>query len=188
MISTTRALIVASPQFGDYVTKETTRIGVDLSQQDIWYFSQSEQSAHAWKSQLARKAVTQRVKWVAWRLQVSLAIWTSELFLALYGRTVTVSAKAAGSMALGRSCSSCSEEKSPMVSNPDPKQYWNNWKNDIIVFCGQSGETFRASPTQLPWEGDWRWRFYSLRNERQFVITRHRIESSFSYHLSVHLT
>ena len=24
------------------------------------------------------------------------------------------------------SCSSCSEEKSPMVLNPDPKQYWNN--------------------------------------------------------------
>ena len=24
------------------------------------------------------------------------------------------------------SCSSCSEEKSPMEPNPDPKQYWNN--------------------------------------------------------------
>ena len=73
MISTTRALIVASPQFGDHVTKETTRIGVDLSQRGIWY------------------------KWVAWRLQVSLAIWSSELFLALSGRTVTFRAKPAGS-------------------------------------------------------------------------------------------
>ena len=23
---------------------------------------------------------------------------------------------------------------SPMVSNPDPKQYWNNWKNDMSLF------------------------------------------------------
>ena len=43
------------------------------------------------------------------------------------------------------SCSSCSEEKSPMVPNPDPNQYWNNWKNDMSLFsttnqerpCGQ---------------------------------------------------
>ena len=41
------------------------------------------------------------------------------------------------------------EEKSQMVPNPDPKQYSNNWKNDVIVFCDQSGETLRAAPTQL---------------------------------------
>ena len=31
-------------------------------------------------------------------------------------------------------CSSCSEEESLMVPNPDPKQYWNNWKNDMSSF------------------------------------------------------
>ena len=36
MISTTHALIVASPQFGDHVTKETISIG-DLSQPDIFH-------------------------------------------------------------------------------------------------------------------------------------------------------
>ena len=35
------------------------------------------------------------------------------------------------------------------VMYPDPKQYWNNWKNDVIVFCDQSGETLGAAPTQL---------------------------------------
>ena len=30
--------------------------------------------------------------------------------------------------------SSCSEEKSPIVPNPDPKEYYNNWKNDISLF------------------------------------------------------
>ena len=37
-----------------------------------------------------------------------------------------------------------------MVPNPDPKQYLNNGKNNVIVFCYQSGETLRAAPTQLP--------------------------------------
>ena len=32
------------------------------------------------------------------------------------------------------SCSSCSEDKSPMVPNPDHKRYWNNWKNDMSLF------------------------------------------------------
>ena len=47
-----------------------------------------------------------------------------------------------------QSCSSCLEEKSPMVPNPDPKQYWDNRKNYVIVFCDQSGETLQAAPTQ----------------------------------------
>ena len=34
---------------------------------------------------------------------------------------------------------SCSEDKSPMVSNPDPKQNWNNWKNDMSP--GRGGGT-----------------------------------------------
>ena len=53
-----------------------------------------------------------------------------------------------------------------MVPNPDTKQYWNNWKNDMSLFpttnqerpyeqllhnCDQSGETLRAARTQLPW-------------------------------------
>ena len=38
------------------------------------------------------------------------------------------------------SCSSCSEEKSLMVSNPDPKQYWNNWKNDMSLFSTTNQE------------------------------------------------
>ena len=41
-----------------------------------------------------------------------------------------------------------------MVPNPDPKQYWNNWKNDIIVFCDQLGETLWAAPTQLYMGGE----------------------------------
>ena len=41
------------------------------------------------------------------------------------------------------SCSRCSEEKSPLVPNPDSKQ-WH-----VIVFCDQSGKTLRAAPTQL---------------------------------------
>ena len=40
----------------------------------------------------------------------------------------------------GGSCSSCSEEKSPMVPNPDPKQYWNNWKNDMSLFSATNQE------------------------------------------------
>ena len=40
----------------------------------------------------------------------------------------------------GWSCSSCSEEKSPMVPNPDPKQYWNNWKNDMSSFSATNQE------------------------------------------------
>ena len=32
------------------------------------------------------------------------------------------------------SCSSCSEEKSPMVPNPDPKQFWNKQKNNMSLF------------------------------------------------------
>ena len=42
--------------------------------------------------------------------------------------------------ALGRSCCSCSEEKSPVVPNPDPKQYWNNWKNDMSLFSAANQE------------------------------------------------
>ena len=38
------------------------------------------------------------------------------------------------------SYSSCSEEKSPMVPNPDPKQYWNNWKNDMSLFSATNQE------------------------------------------------
>ena len=38
------------------------------------------------------------------------------------------------------SCSSCSEEKSPMMPNPDPKQYWNNWKNDMSLFSATNQE------------------------------------------------
>ena len=34
----------------------------------------------------------------------------------------------------GGACSSCSVKKSPMVPNLDPKQYWNNWKNDMSLF------------------------------------------------------
>ena len=52
------------------------------------------------------------------------------------------------------SCSSCLEEKSPMVPNPDPKQklkQLTEWH--VIVFCEQSGETWRAAPTQLPLSG-----------------------------------
>ena len=37
-------------------------------------------------------------------------------------------------------CSSCSMEKSPMVPNPDPKQYWNNWKNDMSLFSATNQE------------------------------------------------
>ena len=32
------------------------------------------------------------------------------------------------------------EEKSPMVSNRDPKQYWNNWKNDMPLFSATNQE------------------------------------------------
>ena len=38
------------------------------------------------------------------------------------------------------SCSSCSEEKSPVVPNPDPKQYWNSWKNDMSLFSATNQE------------------------------------------------
>ena len=27
-----------------------------------------------------------------------------------------------------------------MVPNPDPKQYWNNWKNDILLFSATNQE------------------------------------------------
>ena len=36
---------------------------------------------------------------------------------------------------------SCSEEKLPLVPNPDPKQYWNNWKNDMSLFSATNQET-----------------------------------------------
>ena len=39
-----------------------------------------------------------------------------------------------------KSCSSCLEEKSPMVPNPDPKQYSNNWKNDMSLFSATNQE------------------------------------------------
>ena len=32
-----------------------------------------------------------------------------------------------------------------MVPNPDSKQYWNNWKNDISLFSDQSGEGLTSS-------------------------------------------
>ena len=32
------------------------------------------------------------------------------------------------------------EEKSPMVPPPDPKQYWNNWKNDMSLFSATNQE------------------------------------------------
>ena len=52
------------------------------------------------------------------------------------------------------SCGSCLEEKSAMVPNPDPKQKLKQLKEwHVIVFCDQSGETFRATPTQLPFSG-----------------------------------
>ena len=52
------------------------------------------------------------------------------------------------------SCGSCLEEKSTMVPNPDPKQKLKQLKEwHVIVFCDQSGETFRATPTQLPFSG-----------------------------------
>ena len=53
------------------------------------------------------------------------------------------------------SCSSCSEEKSPMVPNPDPKQ--DNWKNDISLFPATNKETSltRSSyTTRLKERGD----------------------------------
>ena len=34
-----------------------------------------------------------------------------------------------------------SEEKLPMVPNPDSKQYWNNWKNDMSLFSATNQET-----------------------------------------------
>ena len=37
-------------------------------------------------------------------------------------------------------CSSCLEEKSTMMPNPDPKQYWNNWKNDMSFFFATNHE------------------------------------------------
>ena len=38
-----------------------------------------------------------------------------------------------------------------MVPNPDPKQYWNNWKNDISLFSATNQERpYEAAPTQLP--------------------------------------
>ena len=44
--------------------------------------------------------------------------------------------------------SNCSEENSPMVPNPDFKQYWNNWKNDRSLFSATNQErTLRAAPT-----------------------------------------
>ena len=36
-----------------------------------------------------------------------------------------------------------------MVRFPDPEQYYNNWKNDVIVSCDQVEETFRSAPTLL---------------------------------------
>ena len=38
------------------------------------------------------------------------------------------------------SCGSCLEEKSAMVPNPDPKQNWNNWKNDMSLFSVNNQE------------------------------------------------
>ena len=35
---------------------------------------------------------------------------------------------------LKQGSSSCSEEKSPMVPTADPKQCYNNWKNDMLLF------------------------------------------------------
>ena len=54
--------------------------------------------------------------------------------------------------------SSCSEEKSPMVRFPDPKQYLllkQLEESNIIVSCDQLGDTLPAAPTnqlclQLP--------------------------------------
>ena len=51
-----------------------------------------------------------------------------------------------------RSCkrSSCPEEKSPMVSFPDPQTILKKWEErHEIVSCDQLGETLRAAPTQL---------------------------------------
>ena len=40
-------------------------------------------------------------------------------------------------------CSSCSEEKSPMVRFPDPQQFYKQlWEWHVIAFCDQLGETF----------------------------------------------
>ena len=38
------------------------------------------------------------------------------------------------------SCGSCLEEKPTMVPNPDPKQNWNNWKNDMSLFSVNNQE------------------------------------------------
>ena len=46
--------------------------------------------------------------------------------------------------------SSCSEEKSPMVRFPDPKQYLllkQLEESNIIVSCDQLGDTLPAAPT-----------------------------------------
>ena len=57
-----------------------------------------------------------------------------------------------------RSCSSSSEEKSPMVFNPDPKQYLKQLKEwHVIVFYDQSGETLRAAPTLTPFQSNLQW-------------------------------
>ena len=48
----------------------------------------------------------------------------------------------------GHVSSSCSVEKSPMVPNPEPKQYWNNWKNDMSLFS--------ATNHERPYANNWR--------------------------------
>ena len=46
--------------------------------------------------------------------------------------------------------SSCPEEKSPMVSFPDPQTILKQWEERHgIVSCDQLGETLRAAPIQL---------------------------------------
>ena len=47
------------------------------------------------------------------------------------------------------SYSSCSEERSPMKRFPDPKQFYNNWKNDMSLFpaTNQKRPLFRAAAT-----------------------------------------
>ena len=68
------------------------------------------------------------------------------------------------------SYSSCSVERSPMKRFPDPKQFYNNWKNDMSLFpaTNQKPSLFRAAAT-LPsaqgglrgWEGEWEKRAYT---------------------------
>ena len=68
------------------------------------------------------------------------------------------------------SYSSCSEERSPVKRFPDPKQFYNNWKNDMSLFpaTNQKRSLFRAAAT-LPsardglrgWEGELEKRAYT---------------------------